>query len=166
MKLWVVRQEHMKEDIDTIDRAMGGDGTDLHMEHFDHVRPDANKTSAEQLEERKSHLSKHMSHGGLRNLCRVLCNEIQIYKQLMRRAEQNFLQDPDGRPHNDFAKNTIAELEVKCPREVQTNKACDPVIPSNLKAANEAATADIAAQNAHMKLRVKYAKHQMEQSQK
>lgn len=109
-KIWVIRQEHMLDDVNYVDGQMGGAGISS-LFHWDHmvVKKDDLPVS-----------STYVSPIGMENLCRVLCSEIQFYKQLFLRAE-NF-------DSADFMNHTKATLARNCPREAYVDECPEKFI--------------------------------------
>lgn len=95
-----LRVEHVDDDWRTIDKMVGGTGDPL--PGADTPRNDASA---------KAHLpvsDKTVSEEGRRNLCRALCEEIQIYKKLLVRAVN--LREAD-------VAQSMEELRATCPEE-------------------------------------------------
>ena len=73
--LVVIRTEHPVDDWNNIDKLLGGTGTtgtsvETKNNFTDSIAHGPNKTL-------------HVSLGGRQNLCRALCDEIQLYKRLL-----------------------------------------------------------------------------------
>lgn len=104
-RIYVIRSEHMLDDLNQVHRLISG--TDRTA--FQAILPDKHYSS------KKRELPVHdrtISSIGLHNVCRELCEEIQIYKQVFRRA-YNF---PEFRRLSSSAM--VPDLHEKCPDEV------------------------------------------------
>lgn len=95
INFWVIRQEHMEHDLNAIERALGGKheyNFEVGHDHFS-KRPMNNRT---------------VSDKGLKNLCRALCPEIQIHKQVLRRAKNKIFD-------SEFYYYSTIALVNQCP---------------------------------------------------
>lgn len=102
--LLVMRAEHLQQDWDSIETLFGGTHNDTNHNL---------KTTLNKSQQRKQDV---LSKEGTRNLCRALCREIQVYKELLSRAENL---SPMQR------EESIAELLNKCPEETQDIQVCE-----------------------------------------
>mmetsp|Transcript_34214 Transcript_34214/g.102381 ORF Transcript_34214/g.102381 Transcript_34214/m.102381 type:complete len:191 (-) Transcript_34214:166-738(-) len=104
-----LRVEHVDLDWRAIDEMVGGTGDAL--PGADTPRNDAST---------KVHLpvsNRTVSDEGMRNLCRALCEEIQVYKKLLARAVN--LREEDVR-------ESMEELRTTCPEETSVEpRACE-----------------------------------------
>ena len=103
--IFVLRTEHLEQDLAKIDLMLGGDGSSeakvLHKNEWNKDNGMApNKT-----------LSPH----GRSNLCKALCDEIQIYKMLLHLAVNI---DPVSE------KQSLDELLLSCPNEGRHVRDC------------------------------------------
>lgn len=95
-----LRMEHLEQDWTTIDRMLGGDGA--------FPAPLSKKQNSAELKQYR--VSNHNTTSiGIQNLCRALCEEIQVYKQLLTRAINL------GAPELEIS---LQELRNQCPEEV------------------------------------------------
>lgn len=98
-KILVVRTEHMEDDWNTAERAIGGEKhVDLNIPH---LNTHSKNTWDMQLSEKSQVL-----------LCDALCEEIQIYKRLLREAV--------NLNKHDYAQS-MAELKESCPRQASAD---------------------------------------------
>jgi hypothetical protein len=98
--IFALRMEHLEQDWATVDRMLGGDGA---------IPPgllDSKNTADEKPLRVKG--SKAHSSEGIANLCRAMCPEIQVYKQLLSRAINLSPEDVD---------TSLQELRQQCPEE-------------------------------------------------
>jgi hypothetical protein len=97
--LYVVRTEHMLEDLNSISFELGDDGNRLPgVVHQSHWRS-----------EDYPNKDRYISAKGLENLCRHLCSEIQIYKEILKR----------GLNIGDEARAaSLRQLSKSCPLQV------------------------------------------------
>jgi hypothetical protein len=97
--IYVVRREHMLHDLNNINILMGGkQGVFARTTNFEHFRPGPPLPV----------MNRTMSRQGQRNLCRMLCSEIQIYKHLLIDTATNNLQ---------YEQTSGPQLALKCPDE-------------------------------------------------
>uniref|UniRef100_A0A7S4JZD7 Uncharacterized protein n=1 Tax=Odontella aurita TaxID=265563 RepID=A0A7S4JZD7_9STRA len=99
-EIFAVRMEHLDEDWRNLDVFVGGTGDAL-----PNVDVPVNSASDKALPV----ADKSVSGGGIANLCRALCGEIQIYKALLARAS-NLVEDD--------RRASLEELRETCPEEV------------------------------------------------
>lgn len=98
--VFVLRVEHLEQDWSTVDRLLGGTG-----KFPGTLKSRQNDASIKPL--RVAH--HNTTDVGLQNLCRALCEEIQIYKQFLLRAAN--LQEED-------LEASMQELRQQCPEEI------------------------------------------------
>jgi len=113
--IYVIRTEHAAEDWAAIDQLWGGTGaTPKFAESKNNFTAagsaDAGSTTATKKPD------KTLSVEGRANLCRALCEEIQMYKRLLRAAANL---DADRR------RISIDELLRSCPNEVRGIRGCE-----------------------------------------
>lgn len=107
--VFVLRVEHLEQDWTTVDRLLGGTG-----EYPSTLKSRQNDASIKPLR-----VSNHNTTDvGLQNLCRALCEEIQIYKQFLLRAVN--LQPED-------LEESMKELRRQCPEELSIQPRVCPV---------------------------------------
>ena len=98
--IFVLRVEHLEQDWTTVDTLLGGDGS------FPATM--ASKQNSASIKPLR--IANHNTTDiGIQNLCRALCEEIQVYKQLLLRAVN--LQPAD-------LDISMEELRQQCPDEV------------------------------------------------
>ena len=110
--IYALRTEHLAKDWVTIDRMLGGDGSVP--ENLIVPQNSANHKDLRVTDH-------HTTEVGVRNLCRALCEEIQIYKQLLARAVNLGPED---------LAESMEELRRQCPEEVDINPRKCPTPPS------------------------------------
>ena len=98
--IFVLRVEHLEQDWTTVDKMLGGDGS------FPATMSAPQNSAAIKPLRIANHNTTDV---GLQNLCRALCDEIQVYKQLLWRAVN--LQTED-------VEISMQELRQQCPEEV------------------------------------------------
>ena len=97
--IFALRMEHLTEDWVVVDRLLGGDG----------VLPSSLVTPQNTAHKKPLRVSSHSTtEEGQRNLCRALCDEIQVYKLLLAHAIN--LQKED-------LETSLEELRQECPEE-------------------------------------------------
>jgi hypothetical protein len=97
--LFALRVEHLEQDWSTVDKMLGGDGS----------VPATLASKQNSADIKPLTISNHNTTDiGTLNLCRALCDEIQVYKQLLLRSVN--LSPADVR-------ESIAELRESCPEE-------------------------------------------------
>ena len=100
--VYVVRAEHMLQDLNAISEEIDDSGPKvLAVEHQSHWRT-----------EDYPNKDRTLSPKGLENLCRHLCNEIQIYKQLLQRGIN--LKEDD-------IESSKQQLAKSCPVQASSN---------------------------------------------
>jgi len=107
----VMRSEHLQQDWNSLERLFRGERTD---ETINTTTTNINieSTLNNSQQKKKDTLSKE----GTRNLCRAQCREIQVYKDLLYRAENlNATQ----------REESIVELMKLCPEETAEIQVCD-----------------------------------------
>ena len=98
--LFALRMEHLEEDWTKLDRMLGGTG------YF----PSSLATRQNSAETKHLRIHSHNTTDiGMQNLCRALCEEIQVYKQLLVHAINLRISDVD---------TSMDELRKQCPEEV------------------------------------------------
>ena len=108
--IYVIRSERMLHDLNEIERELGspsGNQTFTELTPWNHYRVDS-----------QWQLPKHdrtLSSEGLRILCGILCEEIQIYKQLFRAAKNLNIDDWIETSHQLFAKCPVEAQSSSCP---------------------------------------------------
>jgi len=103
IEIFVLRIEHLDDDWSKLDGMLGGTGATLPTE-----RSHANEASDKPL----PISNKTVGTGGIANLCKALCREIQVYKQILRLAE-----NLDRKQRSDSLK----EIREMCPEERSLN---------------------------------------------
>jgi hypothetical protein len=97
--IFVLRVEHLEQDWTTVDRMLGGDGS--------FPSPLASRQNSAEIKPLRVP-NHNTTNIGIQNLCRALCEEIQVYKEFLLRAVN--LQPEDLRVSMD-------ELREQCPEE-------------------------------------------------
>ena len=98
-QILVIRTEHIDNDWKTAERAIGGErNVDLNIPH---LNTHAKTSKDEELSEKSQAL-----------LCEALCEEIQIYKRLLREAV--------NLNKRDYAQS-LAEIQESCPLQASAN---------------------------------------------
>lgn len=99
--LYVVRTERMLNDMNSISFELGDDGSRLTgVVHQSHWRS-----------EDYPNKDRYISEKGMGNLCRHLCNEIQIYKQILARGINI---------GNEERESSLLQLSKSCPLQVKS----------------------------------------------
>lgn len=115
--IFVIRTEHLENDWTTIDVMLGGNGTEgmpiLHKNTWS--KNINNSRRGIQINGPSNTPNKTLSRRGRLNLCRALCDEIQIYKKLMRLAVNIDV---------GSEKQSLDELLHTCPNETREVKVC------------------------------------------
>jgi hypothetical protein len=112
----VIRTEHLSEDWDQLDRAFGGKMNVNGTVRFGH--PPASQNASIHSESDSNEVDR-LSDAGRKNLCRALCFEIQVYKTILKMAEN--LDDRQVR-------ESIQEVIVSCPGETLEIRKCPPPV--------------------------------------
>lgn len=113
-RIFVVRTKHMLNDLNAIHNLLGT-GNDAGDDTFPFVtlRPDSHFQSGREL----PMTDRRISSEGMRNLCHFICEEIQIYKQLLQRAvnvrSTKLGEDP---------AMLMPELFDNCPEQVRSDR--------------------------------------------
>lgn len=98
-QIYVVRTEYMVQDLNSVDKALNGTGSAFQRtQHFNHFSKDELPME-----------NRTVSAEGVENLCEFLCDEIQIYKRLLKRAV-NFAA-------NEYQNVLLPELAKTCPKQ-------------------------------------------------
>jgi hypothetical protein len=121
-KIYLVRNEHMVQDMNQINVMMGDSNANLFQNQhdssaFSHWIDGTNSKTDLPV---SGH--QHISNEGYKHLCRVLCPELQIYKQLFARAV------------NINSKNVLdmmTSLRSKCPAEADLDD-CPELFPTRI----------------------------------
>jgi hypothetical protein len=105
-RIFIIRNEFMLHDLNSIQRMLGDTDYDAFtsIEHDLHFKVKKEKLSVS---------NKYISEKGMSNLCAYLCEEIQIYKLVLRLA-RNLSPEYRSLP----AREMLPELFGKCPSEV------------------------------------------------
>ena len=98
LEIFVLRIEHLDEDWSNLDKLLGGTGAALPKS-----RSHNNDASKKQL----AVSDKTMSADGMANLCRALCREIQVYRQVLEMADNL---------ERDQVAESLRELKKICPK--------------------------------------------------
>ena len=97
--VFALRVEHLEQDWSTVDEMLGGDGS----------VPVTLASKQNSAEIKPLTIANHNTTDiGTLNLCRALCDEIQVYKQLLLRSVNLSPED---------VEESIAELRESCPEE-------------------------------------------------
>mmetsp|Transcript_14838 Transcript_14838/g.22665 ORF Transcript_14838/g.22665 Transcript_14838/m.22665 type:complete len:378 (+) Transcript_14838:118-1251(+) len=113
--IYVIRTENMSMDLNSISRAMGGREVFGDIPNYPHfVDPETNTVPKELP---YGMANRNLSPQGMANLCWLLCDEIQIYKQVVGLA-QNL------KWHGDQAHKSIQRLAQHCPKEAADDYDC------------------------------------------
>lgn len=101
--LYVVRTEHMLDDLNSISFELGDDGYRLPgVVHQSHWRS-----------EDYPNKDRYISEKGMENLCHHLCNEIQIYKEILKRGLNI---------GNKAREASLRQLSKSCPLQVASDE--------------------------------------------
>ena len=95
-----IRTEHLEKDWKGLE------------ENLLHGPKDLNVTFGVMNKSKKSVSDKFLSPKAMENICRELCADIQVYKELLRKAVNLDKED---------VKTSLDELEKSCPEQVQTS---------------------------------------------
>ena len=99
-ELFVLRVEHLEQDWRTVDKMLGGDGS----------FPSTMSSRQNSATIKELRVPNHNTTDiGLQNLCRAMCDEIQVYKKLLQRAINIEPEDYDA---------SMEDLRRQCPEEV------------------------------------------------
>ena len=99
IEIFVLRIEHLKEDWSHLDKLLGGKGSAL---------PASSSHANDASEKALVVTNRTISADGMANLCRALCAEIQVYKQILAVADNL----------NPFeVEESLNELQKTCPEE-------------------------------------------------
>ena len=98
VELFVLRIEHLDEDWSNLDKLLGGTGAAL---------PKSRSHNNDASEKQLTVSDKTMSADGVANLCRAVCREIQVYRQVLEMA------DNLGK---DQVTESLRELTKMCPK--------------------------------------------------
>ena len=107
--LLVMRTQHLQQDWKSIETLFGGT---VHVNN--HSAPDLTTI----VNKSKRKVNNTISKEGTRNLCRALCDEIQVYKKLLLRAENLSHKQKEESMH---------ELRNTCPEETLTIRNCETI---------------------------------------
>ena len=122
--IYAIRTEHLEEDWGVIDRMLGGDESDSdsnsdsdssHSLNVKSLRKNSWREGTGKSSSSKVVPNTTLSYAGRSNLCRALCNEIQIYKELLHLAINI---DRDGE------NESLDELIATCPDESREIRDC------------------------------------------
>jgi hypothetical protein len=102
-KILAIRTEHMEDDWNSAERVIGGE------KHVDVNVPHLNQHTKDTKDAELSEKSQVL-------LCEALCDDIQIYKQILREAV--------NLNKRDFAQS-MAELKTSCPLQVNSDVCSD-----------------------------------------
>ena len=103
-----IRAEHMEQDWYSVERFVGGDAA-----------PSSQKTTnfgVRNASKRRSNNDSYLSELAHQNICRGLCEEIQLYKKILERVENLTPQDVGA---------SLKELQQSCPVEAAAEQ-CPP----------------------------------------
>jgi hypothetical protein len=105
----VIRNEHMVDDYNSIEKLLGGKSDSISEANLpvNNARP-KNKTDL------------YLSESSKVALCRILCNEIQVYKHILRSAAN--LNDREK-------KQSLDDLMLVCPLEARMDGVCPEEMP-------------------------------------
>ena len=110
----VIRNEHIQADWNSAEKLLGRKRDRLNMDEATIPRNNANTS------QRKQDLTDESTA----TLCEVLCNEIQVYKTILRRAENI---------NEEQLQISLMELEAKCPVQAISDECLDPMPDISLK---------------------------------
>lgn len=116
-EIFVMRFEYFWNDFQSINTELGGKVLTKpnRLHNINVVLPPETLIAKKQL----AVTDTAISETGMANLCRVMCEEIHIYKELMKRAKNIVAQDKEF---------MFKKLYLKCPTEVSTDN-CDNAMP-------------------------------------
>jgi hypothetical protein len=104
-----LRSEHLIEDWNTLEEGLSGMSTILTVDSIPHINSNTN-TDEDDL---------YISDESRAILCKALCNEIKVYKTILRLAKN--LDEAQ-------VQESLDELELKCPEEA-LNEECPEEMP-------------------------------------
>jgi hypothetical protein len=110
-----IRTEHLTDDWDTLEEAFGGD--DSKTDNATVTGATRFATTAGTVRKRNSNGNgeEHLSLQGRLNLCSALCEEIQVYKRLLKTAV-------NLSPYQ--VEESLIELITSCPKETREVRDC------------------------------------------
>jgi len=97
LEIFVLRIEHLNEDWSNLDKLLGGTGAAL---------PKSRSHNNDASEKELAVSDKRLSEEGLSNMCRVLRQDIQVYKQVLEVADNL---------REGQVKESLRELKETCP---------------------------------------------------
>ena len=103
LEMFVLRIEHLDEDWSNLDKFLGGTGAAL---------PESRSHNNDASEKQLTVSDKTMSADGMANLCRALCREIQVYRQVLGMADNL---------KREQVTESLRELKKICPK---TKEGC------------------------------------------
>ena len=98
LEIFVLRIEHLDEDWSNLDKLLGGTGAAL---------PKSRSHNNDASEKQLTVSDKTMSADGTANLCRALCREIHVYRQVL---------EMSNNLKKDQITESLRELKKKCPQ--------------------------------------------------
>ena len=127
--LYTLRTEHLEEDWNEINVLLGGSANTYRRVHKNDWRRIYNSTRDDPKQQNAQHPRQHqnvdqvsdpdttrtLSALGRSNLCRALCEEIQIYKKMLRLAVNL---------HDQHWNASLDELLRTCPQETREVRTC------------------------------------------
>lgn len=108
-RIIAIRTEHLLDDWNSIERMLGG----TQSLNVTFIRRNVSRPT-----EAKNDVNKQqqISQKARRNLCNALCEEIQIYKKFLNRAENLGKEQVD---------TSLQEIQETCPQETKEIRSCD-----------------------------------------
>jgi len=108
--LMTIRTEHLVEDYNSVEYHLGGEPQVLGPNQTVLAHNNENKVTGDEL--------KHLSEESKKLVCDKLCNEIQVYKEILRRSINL---------SEEQVEESIRELSESCPRETAASTCVQPL---------------------------------------
>lgn len=108
--IMTIRTEHLIKDWNSVEYTLGGEREVL--------GPDQTVLAHNNVNTASDHVSTHLSNESRALICEKLCNEIQIYKKILRNSVN--LSEED-------VQNSIYEMVQRCPREARAETCAEPL---------------------------------------
>ena len=102
LEIFLLRIEHLDEDWSNLDSFLGGTGSPL---------PKSRSHNNDASEKQLAVSDRYISAEGMKNLCRALCREIQVYKQILSIADNL---------SKEQVEESLRELSETCPKEINS----------------------------------------------
>eukprot|EP00547_Thalassionema_nitzschioides_P001609 CAMPEP_0194210358 /NCGR_PEP_ID=MMETSP0156-20130528/8174_1 /TAXON_ID=33649 /ORGANISM="Thalassionema nitzschioides, Strain L26-B" /LENGTH=400 /DNA_ID=CAMNT_0038937689 /DNA_START=48 /DNA_END=1250 /DNA_ORIENTATION=- len=113
--IYVVRQENMEKDLNSINAAFGGSPTSFTEKIGNYPHFWDYKTNTAKSVDSLPYTDRTLSPEGMSNLCWILCDEIQVYKQVLQQAKNL---------ERDQLEDSMKKLAQHCPKEAAEDYRC------------------------------------------